>query len=118
MIRLKEHDFEKLAEATGISQFDLQKLYSMQLLNDAIALDLLIKHDFIRLRHKDKFKASHVISRLSEHYAVSQMKVKNAVYSKAKRYFYCEKCDRRIAKRIYVRNNGLCDQCAAAAIEL
>ncbi len=118
MIRLKESDFEKLAEVTGVSQFDLQKLYSMQLLNDSVALDLLIKQDFKRLRHKDKFRAAHIIARLSEHYAVSEEKVRNAAYCKAKRYYYCEQCDRRIAKRVYTRNNGLCDKCAAAAIKL
>lgn len=118
MIRLKEQDFEKLAEATGVSQFDLQKLYSMQLLHDSVALDLLIKHDFKRLRYKDKFRTAHIVARLSEYYAVSQEKVRNAAYCKAKRYYYCEKCDRRIAKRIYARNNGLCDKCAAEAIKL
>lgn len=118
MIRLKEQDFEKLAEITGISQFDLQKLYAMQLLHDSIVLDLLIKHDFKKLRYQDKFRPTHIIARLSEHYAVSEEKVRNAAYCKPKRYYYCEKCDRRIAKRVYLRNQGICDKCAVAAIEL
>ena len=118
MIRLKEQDFEKLTEMTGVSQFDLQKLYAMQLLHDALVLDMLIKYDFKKLGYQDKFRSAHIIARLSEHYGVSEEKVRNAAYSKPKRYYYCEKCDRRIAKRVYLRNQGICDKCAAAAIKL
>ena len=45
-IQLTDKEFPKLSEETGVSQYDIQKLYSMGILRDYSLVSLLIRHDF------------------------------------------------------------------------
>ena len=45
-IQLTDKEFQKLSEETGVSQYDIQKLYSMGILRDYSLVSLLIRHDF------------------------------------------------------------------------
>ncbi len=41
-IQLTDKEFQKLSQETGVSQYDIQKLYSMGIMKDGPLMDLLI----------------------------------------------------------------------------
>lgn len=118
MTELKDEEFQKVAEVTGVSAFDLQKLYSMGMFRESMLLDTLIRYDFKKLKAMDKYRTTHIIMRLMDKYHVSRDKVATAVSFKNKRYLYCQKCGKRIGKAMFVRNDGICDNCVAKSIEI
>lgn len=118
MIQLTEKEFVKLSEITGIPHHDLQKLYTMGIFNEAVTLDVIIKHDFDVIRKRDKYRPGQIIKRLADYYSVSTNKVTQAIYRKEHRRHYCEQCGKKIKAAIYKRNNGLCDDCVAKSIEV
>lgn len=117
-IQLTDKEFQKLAEETGVSQYDLQKLNSMGILQDPVLLDLLIQHDFKIVKRADKYRTSQIITRLAMFYHVNRTRVMNAIGSKRVSNYFCEECGKLISKSEYRRNEGLCDDCVAKSIEL
>lgn len=118
MIQLTEKEFVKLSDITGIPHHDIQKLYVMGILNEAVTLDHLIKYDFDTIRHQDKYRPGQIITRLADYYAVSKNKVKQAAYRKEHQRHFCEQCGKKIKASEFTRNNGLCDNCVAKSIEV
>ena len=117
-IKLTDKEFQKLAEDTGVSEYDLQKLHSMGMLKETIMLDHLICHDFNKVKRMDKYRTSQIITRLAMFYHVSKDRIANAINRKRVAPCYCEKCGKLIRKAEYNRNGGLCDGCVVASIEL
>lgn len=117
-IKLTDREFQKLSEETGISQFILQKIYSMELMRDSKITDILIEHDYKILRQQDKYKPSQIITRLSMFYHVTKHRIQAIVKHKRFMQYYCEDCGKLIPKYLYTRNEGLCDDCVAKSIEI
>lgn len=118
MIQLGDREIHKLSEITGVSHFDLQKLYSMGILHEERTFEHLIKHDFTNLSKMGKYKPGQIMVALAHKYAVTMNKVRSSIYHKRSRYYYCEQCDKRITKTIFTRNNGLCEECVINSIEV
>lgn len=57
-IQLTDAEFQKLAEETRVSSFDLQKIYSMGLMRDPAILNFLIRHDFKMVKRMGKYRSS------------------------------------------------------------
>lgn len=118
MIELKDDEIKKVAEITGVSYYDIQKLYTMGLLHESNTLDYIVKHDFESIRKMGKYRTSQIVQRICMKYHISKYKVLNAIYKKRNSLYYCTQCDKKIPKSEYVRNDGLCDHCVATSIDL
>lgn len=117
-IQLTDKEFQKIAAKTGVSQYDLQKLYSMGMLRERGMQDVLIRYDYYKIRSLGKYKPSQIISRLMMFYHVSRDAVAGAVYNRAKTQYYCENCGKLLKKSEYKKNDGLCSDCVTKSIEL
>lgn len=118
MIKLREKDLQKLSEILQIPYISLEKMSSMNLINDGLAVDQLILHDWRALKRSKKYSTKQVMTALVNEYQVSKSKIESAVYSKRKRIFSCTQCGRRISKSEFIRNEGLCDMCISQSIKL
>ena len=118
MIQLQEKELLKLAEVTGVPYQNIEKLYAMRIINEALAFDFIIRSDFDKIKKTGKYRSGQIVCRLSQAYCVSENKVRSAVYRKQNRYYYCTKCRKRIPKSMFKRNEGLCDTCKASSIVL
>lgn len=117
-IQLTDREFQKIADEAGISQYVLQKLSSIGLLREPRMLDLLIRSDFKKISRTKNYRRSQIITRLEMFYHVPRARVCAAI-SNAKFYrCYCEECGKMITKSEFNRNEGLCDTCVAASIEI
>ncbi len=117
-VQLTDKEFQKLAAQTGVSQYDIQKLYSMGVLRERGLQELLIRYDYDKIRSLGKYRPSQIISRLVMYYHVSREVVSGSVYNRTKTQYYCEDCGKLIKKSEYKRNDGLCDDCVSRSIEL
>lgn len=118
MIRLDENDISKLAEATGVSVIDLQKLYVMGLLKESAVIGSLVRYDYNQIKKMGKYTPAQIFFALTSKYQITRYAAQNMVYSKYKSRYYCEKCGIEIGKPKYMRNDGLCDKCVALSIDL
>ena len=118
MIRLREKELEKLANVLQIPYTAVEKMASMNLINDGLAIDLLIINDWRALRRGNKYSVKQILPALINEYQVSRSKIESAVYGKRKRIFSCTQCGRRISKSESIRNEGLCDMCVSQTIKL
>lgn len=118
MIRLGEKEIHKLSEITGVSHFDLQKLYTMGVFNESRIFEHLLRYEYHKLTRMGRYRPQHIIMALSAKYDVTPNRVRSAIYHKNSRFYYCDRCSKRIVKSRYVRNNGLCDDCVAKSIEI
>lgn len=118
MIRLREKDIEKLSIILQLPQFAVEKMAAMNLINDALAVDMLVIYDWKRLKKNKKYTVKQILQALMDEYQVSRTKVQAAVYGKRKHTYSCQQCGKRITKSESVRNDGLCDMCVSKSIEL
>lgn len=117
-IKLTDTEFRKLSEETGVSQFDIEKLYAMKLMQDSMILNYLIRHDFYAVKRLGRYKPSQIVTRIVMFYHVTRTRVIAALTSHNAASYYCEECGKIIRKCDYLRNEGLCDDCVAKSIEL
>ena len=118
MIQLQEKEQAKLAEISGASIYDIQKLYAMRVLNERKAVEYIIRWDYHRIRRLGKYKPGMIIQRLASAYDVTTNQIRSAIYNKNEREFCCDKCHKIIPRSQYVKNDGLCDSCKAETIEI
>lgn len=118
MIQLTDREFQKLAEEIGVSEFDLRKLNSLGILRDGALLDILIQHDFKKIRRTGKYKTSMIVARLAMFYHTPQSRILNAIHSKNVSLYYCKECGKLIKRAEYMRNKERCDECVIKSIEL
>ena len=118
MIRLREKDIEKLSIILELPQYAVEKMAAMNLIYDALAVDLLMVYDWKKLKRSKKYTVKQILQALMDEYQVSKTKVQAAVYGKRKRTYSCQQCGKRITKSESDRNEGLCDLCVSKSIEL
>lgn len=118
MIKLRDKDIEKLSGILQIPSYAIEKMSSMNLINDGLAIDMLITHDWKSVKRGRKYRSTLIIAALANEYQVSETKVKTAIYGKRKHIYSCSRCGRRVKKGEYVRNDTLCDACVTQTIEL
>lgn len=118
MIKLREKDLEKLSDILQIPYAATEKMSSMNLINDGLAIDLLIIHDWKTLKRSKKYSVKQILPAIMNEYQVSKSKVEAAIYGKRKRVYSCSQCGRRISKSEFARNEGLCDMCISQTIKL
>lgn len=118
MIRLRDKDIEKLSTILQIPQYAVEKMAAMNLIHDPLAVDMLMVHDWHKLKRSRKYSVKQILKAIMDEYQVSKTKVQAAVYGKRKRIYSCEQCGKRIVKTESERNEGLCDDCVSKSIEL
>ena len=84
MIKLRAKDLEKLSEILQIPYFILEKMASMNMINDALAVDTLILHDWRALKRSKKYSVRQIVPALVKEYQVSKSKVESAIYNERK----------------------------------
>lgn len=118
MIRLREKDIEKLAIILQLPQYTIEKMAAMNLINDSLAVDMLMIYDWKKLKNTKKYTVKQILQAIMDEYQVSKTKVQAAVYGKRKRTYSCQQCGKRITKSESTRNSGICDACVSKSIEL
>ncbi len=118
MIKLTDELLLELSEALDVPYEIIQKLYSMRMLHEPTTFSVLMKHDYDRLRKMGKYRPGQVILAVANKYHVTTDRVRNAIYSKNRRLYYCEECGKRIPHREYLRGFGKCDDCFVKTIEI
>ena len=118
MIKLREKDIEKLAILLELPQYAVEKMATMQLIDEKAAVNRLIAYDWKKLKARRKFSTRHIVQALEDEYQVGKGKVLGAVYEKRKCVYSCVKCGKRITKAESLRNKGICDRCVSKSIVL
>lgn len=118
MIRLRQKEIDKLSIISQIPQHDIAKLFSMGLIDEPIAIDLLVAYDWKKLKQKKIYTVKQITQALMEEYDISRSKVQYAAYGKKKHTYSCTKCGRRILKSESLRNEGVCDRCISMSIQI
>lgn len=118
MIKLRNKDTEKLSTILQIPQYAVEKMAAMNLIHEAIAIDMLIVHDWRKLKRHGQYTVKQILQAVMSEYQVSKSKVQAAVYGKRKHTYSCLQCGKRIVKSESERNDGLCDDCISKSIEL
>lgn len=117
MIRLQEAEYGKLASITGLTIIQLEKLFSMGLIEEERALDALILYDFRRIKRRHLYKVGQIVLAVMEKYQVPKSRVERVIYHKKKKVYYCDQCNKQITNREKRRGNGKCDHCVALGID-
>ena len=117
-IKLREKDINKLSRIIDMPIEILVKLHSMSLIDEIDARNLLIISDWKKLKQSKKYNTSQIIAALSNEYQVSDTTIESVIYAKKKLLYWCKKCEKRISKGEFQRNNGICDKCVVNSIEL
>ena len=115
---LTSKDFRKLAKETGVTAFQLEKMYAMGLLRTARITDLLIRYDYKEIMRSGRYTREQVVMRLMAYYQAGQSKINDAIKDRYSKYHYCDACGKIIDKRTFIRNEGLCDECKSKTIEI
>jgi formylmethanofuran dehydrogenase subunit E len=118
MIKLRKKDKEKLSTILQLPQYDIEKMAAMNLIHEAIAIDMLIVHDWRKLKRSGHYTVKQILQAIMNEYQVSKSKVQAAIYGKRKHTYSCTNCGKRILKAESERNDGLCDTCVSKTIEL
>lgn len=116
--KLRDKDINKLSSVLQYPSEMVQKLESMNLLDTTEARNFLILADWKALKRERKYKTFQIIEALVNEYQVSKSKVEFIIYAKKKSQYWCEKCQKRVSKSEFIRNNGVCDKCLIQSIEL
>lgn len=116
--KLREKDIEKLSVILQYPTEMVKKLESMNMLDTMEARNLLILTDWKALKRARKYKTFQIIEALVNEYQVSKSKVESIIYAKKKSQYWCSKCQKRIPKGEFQRNDGLCDRCVVQSIKL
>ena len=117
MIQLTDTELFKLSTALDVPYETLQKLYSMQMLHEPTVFNVLIKDDYKRIKNMAKYKPGQIMLAIANKYDVTIERVRNAIYSKHRRWYYCTEC-KRISHREYMRGDSRCESCVAKSIEV
>ncbi|NDV64018.1 hypothetical protein [Bacteroides sp. 224] len=117
-IRLREKDINKLSSILNFSTETLQELEAKNLLDDTEARNLLILNDWRALKKNKKYTTTQIVEALVNEYQVSKTKVETVIYAKKKSQYWCKKCQKRIPKSEYNKNDGVCNRCVALSIKL
>lgn len=118
MIKLQEHEIQKLSSITELSPMQIQKLLAMGLIDESRALDALILYDFKRIKRRKQYKVGQIIEAVMEKYKVPRSRVERIIYNKKRKRYYCDKCAKEITNREKKRGNGKCDHCVALEIDV
>lgn len=118
MIHLREKELEKLSAITQVPIRYIQQMGSMDLIDEPVAVDMLIRHDYLSLKRRGVYKTGQIIAAISNEYKISPARVNNGIYKKKKRSFWCGRCGTRIPRTEHERNCGICDKCVIASIEV
>lgn len=118
MIRLGEEEIKQLSKVTGVSTIDLQRLYEMGMLNERNSIACLVRDEYTNIRKMGKYTPAQIFFAITHKYKISDYTARSMVYLKIKPTLYCEKCGAVIRKSVYLRNEGLCDECVAMTIKL
>lgn len=78
MKKIEERELIELANISGISTFELQKLFAMGIIDESRALDYVIHDKYKKIRHMGKYKPAQIIQRLSEEYHLTISQVQAA----------------------------------------
>ena len=113
-----EDEYSKLSAVTGISMMDLQKLDALGLLVNDAAVRLIFQYEFRLQQKKTKAMSKLIIQAIANKYDLPPSTVRKVLFGRARRVFYCAKCQKEITKKEYNRNNELCDQCVIDNIKL
>jgi formylmethanofuran dehydrogenase subunit E len=105
-IRLREKDINKLSGILNYSTEMLQGLATKNLLDDTEARNLLILSDWRQLKKSKKYTTLQIVEALIEEYQVSRSKVESIIYAKKQSQYWCKRCEKRIPKSEYKRNDG------------
>lgn len=72
MIRLREKDIEKLSIILQLPQYTIEKMAAMNLINDSLAVDMLMVYDWKKLKNTKKYTVKQILQAIMDEYQVSK----------------------------------------------
>lgn len=118
MFTLREKELSKLSIILGIPEESMLLLKSMNLLNDSMAIDLLMAYEFKKIRSSNKYKSKEIIAALAKEYKVTIRKATHAVYHKKEISYHCKLCGKPMSKYKFRAHDGICEACVVDSIKI
>lgn len=116
--KFTEDEYIKLSNVTGISVMDLQKLDSLGLLVNKLAVRMVFDYEYRLQRKHTKALPKLIIQAIANKYGIDVNHVRQYLFARANPVFYCCRCNKEITKLENKRNRGLCDKCVIDDIKL
>ena len=116
--RLRTKDINKLSGILNISATTLEEMASIGMLNAKGVRDLLIYHDWFRLRKNSKYTPANIYSVLSREDGVTKNTLSIIINSREVKTYTCHCCNKKISKHIHDKYDGLCKQCAVDNLQI
>lgn len=116
--QFSENEYAKLSIVTGFPVVDLQKLDSMGLLVNEVAVKLVFEYEYKQQKKATKALPRLIIQAIANKYGLPVSKVRRFLFYREHPIFYCTKCQQEISRLEKKRNEGLCDKCMAESIIL
>lgn len=115
--QFRDKELEKISGLTGLDVIQVARLSQMGVLDEKKCIDMLILHDWRRLKMREKYKVSQIIDALAERYHVAPSRVKAVAYRPQKTKRFCTECGKAISGREYMKGNGKCRKCISTSID-
>jgi len=107
---------QKVADITDVPVEYVQKMRDKGMLDQQRIYELLIRHDYHRLRCGGKLRSPQVIGKLIDFYQVNANKVYRALHVNTDRIYFCKCCGVQLSKGTYKQNGGMCNKCLANSV--
>ncbi len=113
-----DEEYIKLSEVTGVPLLDIQKLDAMGLLDNKVAVKMVLEYEYKHQRKTNKVLPKLIIQAIANKYGMTTERVKRYLFARERPVFYCSRCQRETSPTEYKRNGGLCDKCIVETLTL
>lgn len=113
-----DDEYNKLSALTGIPAFNLQKIDALGLLDNEVAVRMVLEQEYRNQRKTNKVLPKLIIQAIANKYGLPTYKVRRYLFARECPIYYCAKCHKQITRLEYKRNEGLCDSCVVDSINL
>ena len=112
------NEYDKLSAVTGISSIDLQKIDALGMLNNRIAVKLVLEYEYRYQRKLNHVAPKLIIQAISNKYGLSTDRIRKYLFARERPVYYCSQCQKEISAHEYRKHEGLCEQCVIKNITL
>lgn len=109
--QFSDDEYNKLSMLTGITVVDIQKLDALGLLENKVAVRMVLEHEYRTHKKLSKTTPRNIIQAIANKYGLSVKKVRSILFIRERPIYYCSKCRKEISNLERKRNDGICDQC-------
>lgn len=116
--QFSDDEYRKLAEVTGFSVMDLQKLDAMGLLQNSTAVRMVFKYEYEKCKKLKLGTRDVIVTAIVHKYDVSPRIVREVLFSREAPVYYCKQCRKEMTQAEYRKRHGVCFDCAVKNVQL